>query len=195
MGDEMGAKPPRMQALKPSRRFSITRFAPSTASNSTRKRLKMSFNLPARLYIEDMVASRPYSGLIEQLKSAGLRPTRQRLALSRLLFEGEGADDRHVTAEQLHGEALENGIRVSLATIYNTLNQFTRAGLLREVVVEPGRSYFDTNVDDHHHFFFEGTGRLMDIPGDSVQLKRLPEAPPGARVRRVDVIIRLEDEE
>lgn len=141
-----------------------------------------------------MAATRPYSGLIERLKSAGLRPTRQRLALSRLLFEGDGNPDRHVTAEQLHGEAMGNGIRVSLATIYNTLNQFTRAGLLREVVVEPGRSYFDTNVDDHHHFFFEGSGRLMDIPGDSVQLERLPQAPEGAKVRRVDVIIRLEEE-
>ncbi|HLS68177.1 MAG TPA: Fur family transcriptional regulator [Kiloniellales bacterium] len=142
-----------------------------------------------------MAGTRPYSGLIEMLKSAGLRPTRQRLALSRLLFEGEDADHRHVTAEQLHGEALGKGIRVSLATIYNTLNQFTRAGLLREVVVEPGRSYFDTNVEDHHHFFFEGSGRLMDIPGDSVQLEQLPDAPAGARVRRVDVIIRLEEEE
>ena len=142
-----------------------------------------------------MSGTRPYSGLIERLKNAGLRPTRQRLALSRLLFEGEGAPDRHVTAEQLHGEALGYGIRVSLATIYNTLNQFTRAGLLREVVVEPGRSYFDTNVDDHHHFFFEGSGRLMDIPGESVQLQQVPAAPAGAKVRRVDVIIRLEEEE
>lgn len=142
-----------------------------------------------------MTATRPYSGLIERLKQAGLRPTRQRLALSRLLFEEAGQPrDRHVTAEQLHGEAMENGVRVSLATIYNTLNQFTQAGLLREVVVEPGRSYFDTNVDDHHHFFFEGSGRLLDIPGESVQLENLPDAPEGARVRRVDVIIRLTDE-
>jgi|SRR5690625_3760960 len=143
-----------------------------------------------------MTGTRPYSGLIEKLKSVGLRPTRQRLALSRLLFGGDGeVRDRHVTAEQLHGEALENGIRVSLATIYNTLNQFTRAGLLREVVVEPGRSYFDTNVADHHHFFFEDSGRLMDIPDESVELARLPDAPSGATVRRVDIIIRLEEEE
>lgn len=139
-----------------------------------------------------MSALRPYSGLIERLKQAGLRPTRQRLALSRLLFEEGGRPQhRHVTAEQLHGEAMQGGVRVSLATIYNTLNQFTQAGLLREVVVEPGRSYFDTNVDDHHHFFFEGSGRLMDIPGESVRLEALPEAPEGAQVRRVDVIIRL----
>jgi len=142
-----------------------------------------------------MTAMRPYSGLIDRLKQAGLRPTRQRLALSRLLFEdGSRPQDRHVTAEQLHGEAMQGGVRVSLATIYNTLNQFTQAGLLREVVVEPGRSYFDTNVEDHHHFFFEGSGRLMDIPGDSVRLEELPAAPEGARVRRVDVIIRLAEE-
>jgi len=156
----------------------------------------MSFKSRGANYIDGMAGTRPYSGLIERLKSAGLRPTRQRLALSRLLFEGrDGPRDRHVTAEQLHAEALNNGISVSLATIYNTLNQFTRAGLLREVVVEPGRSYFDTNVEDHHHFYFEGSGRLMDIPGESVQLRHIPDAPAGAKVRRVDVIIRLEEGE
>src|SRR5216110_328279 len=88
--------------------------------------------------------------VVERLRRVGLRPTRQRVALARLLFNG---GDRHVTAEQLHGEAAAAAIRVSLATIYNTLHQFTDRGLLREVVVEAGRSYFDTNIDDHHHFF------------------------------------------
>ena len=97
----------------------------------------------------------PADTILSRLRAAGLRPTRQRLALARLLFE---ADDRHVTAEQLHGEAAAAAIPVSLATVYNTLHQFTTAGLLREVVVEPGRSYFDTNIDDHHHFFCESTG-------------------------------------
>ena len=132
---------------------------------------------------------RPYSGLIERLKQAGMWPTRQRLALARLLF---GARDRHFTAEQLHGEALEADVRVSLATVYNTLHQFTRAGLLREVVVEAGRSYFDTNTDDHHHFYFEKTGELQDIPGEALSLTTLPAPPGGAKVRRVDVVIRLE---
>ena len=132
---------------------------------------------------------RPYSGLIERLKQAGMRPTRQRLALARLLF---GERDRHLTAEQLHGEALEADVRVSLATVYNTLHQFTRAGLLREVVVEAGRSYFDTNTDDHHHFYFEKTGELQDIPGEALSLTTLPTPPGGAKVRRVDVVIRLE---
>jgi Fur family iron response transcriptional regulator len=123
-----------------------------------------------------------------RLRQAGLRPTRQRLALARLLFE---RGNRHVTAEQLHGEALAAAIRVSLATVYNALHQFTDAGLLREVVVEPGRSYFDTNVDDHHHFFCESSGNLQDIPGALVMVGSLPDPPDGTRIRRVDVIIRV----
>ncbi len=121
-----------------------------------------------------------------------MRPTRQRLALGKLLFDG---GDRHVTAEHLHDEATRQGIRVSLATVYNTLNQFTAAGLLREVVVAPGRSYFDTNITDHHHFFYEDDGALEDIPGDAVTLAALPEAPAGATVQRVDVVVRLRREE
>lgn len=125
---------------------------------------------------------------LDRLQAAGLRPTRQRLDLARLLFEG---CDRHVTAEQLHGEALAANLQVSLATVYNTLNQFTTAGLLHEVVVESGKSYFDTNITDHHHFFMEDTGRLEDIPADSIVVENLPQAPKGTRIARVDVIIRL----
>ncbi len=136
-------------------------------------------------------SSRPFADILKRLKDAGLRPTRQRLALGRLLFD---ADDRHVTAEQLHSEALGQGVRVSLATIYNTLNQFTAAGLLREVVVEPGRSYFDTNIDDHHHFFFEDSGALEDIPGEAVILARVPAPPKGATVSRIDVVVRLRND-
>ncbi|QJE74633.1 transcriptional repressor [Aerophototrophica crusticola] len=129
---------------------------------------------------------RPFKPVLDRLAQAGLRPTRQRLGLGRLLFDG---GDRHVTAEQLHGEAVAARLEVSLATVYNTLNQFTEAGLLREVVVEAGKSYFDTNTNDHHHFFFEGEGRLQDIP--AVAVAALPDAPPGTKVARVDVIIRL----
>jgi Fur family iron response transcriptional regulator len=96
-----------------------------------------------------------------------------------------------VTAEQLHQEASQGRIRVSLATVYNTLHQFTAAGLLREVVVQPGRSYFDTNTSDHHHFFIEADGDLQDIPGDSVALSKLPEPPQGTRIARVEVIVRV----
>ena len=140
------------------------------------------------------MAERKYRELIEQLKTAGLRPTRQRLALGRLLYGENGDIERHVTAEQLHAEAMSAGVRESLATVYNTLHQFTEAKLLREVVVEPGRSYFDTNVDDHHHFYFEQSGRLQDIPSEELELKSMPEPPAGGRIRRVDVILRVDED-
>jgi Fur family iron response transcriptional regulator len=133
---------------------------------------------------------RPYTGVLDRLKVAGLRPTRQRLALAKLLFEGE---DRHVTAEQLHSEAHAANIKVSLATVYNTLHQFTEAELMREVVVEPGRSYFDTNITDHHHFFHEDAGELTDIPAAALSVARLPATPDGTEIKRVDVIIRLKN--
>jgi Fur family transcriptional regulator, iron response regulator len=135
-----------------------------------------------------MEASEPLPKIMERLRTVGLRPTRQRLALADLLFQ---SGDRHVTAEQLHGEALGAAIRVSLATVYNTLHQFTDAGLLREVVVEPGRSYFDTNVDDHHHFFWEPSGELQDIPGEGVVVSGLPAPPAGSEIHRVEVIVRV----
>jgi Fur family iron response transcriptional regulator len=133
---------------------------------------------------------RPFSHVLDRLRTAGLRPTRQRLALARLLFDGA---DRHVTAEMLHGEALNTGIRVSLATVYNTLHQFTTAGLMREIIVDPSCSYFDTNVSEHHHFFFPETGRLEDISGDQITVADLPKTPKGTTIDRVDVVVRLHD--
>jgi len=126
----------------------------------------------------------------ERIRAAGLRPTRQRVALAQILFDH---GQRHLTAETLHGEAVADGISVSLATIYNTLHQFVRVGLLREVTVEPGRSYFDTNVSDHHHFFHEASGELEDIAALSVDLSALPEPPAGTEINRVDVVVRLKD--
>ncbi|MCA3268008.1 MAG: transcriptional repressor [Azospirillum sp.] len=137
-----------------------------------------------------MSASRPFAALVDRLKAAGLRPTRQRLQLLRVLAEG---GHRHLTAEQLASEAKAAGFGVALATVYNTLNQFTQAGLLREVVVEPGRSYFDTNLGDHHHFFDESANRLIDIPADQIAVAALPAPPAGKRVARVDVIVRVTD--
>ena len=134
---------------------------------------------------------RPYTQVLDQLRGVGLRPTRQRLALAKLLFEGP---DRHVTAEILHTEARAASMRVSLATVYNTLHQFTAAGLLREIIVDSQRSYFDTNMTDHHHFFFEGSGELKDIPGDQVEVAGLPAPPPGTTVKRVDIVVRVENE-
>jgi len=135
---------------------------------------------------------RPYASTIDRLRGVGLRPTRQRLALARLLLDGT---DRHVSAEALHLEAEAAGVRISLATVYNALHQFTQAGLLREVVVEPGRSYFDTNVSEHHHFVMPDNGSLQDIPGDRVVLANVPDAPEGTKIERVDVIVRLVNED
>ena len=124
----------------------------------------------------------------ERVCEAGLRPTRQRVALADLLF---AKGDRHLSAEELHEEAVGVGVTVSLATVYNTLHQFTAAGLLRELVIESGRSYFDTNVTNHHHFFFEENGALVDIPGEHVALASIPTPPEGAKVSRVDVVVRV----
>jgi Fur family iron response transcriptional regulator len=138
-----------------------------------------------------MIVTWPSSNALDRLRAVGLRPTRQRLALARLLLEN---GDRHITAEQLHAEVGAAGIQVSLATVYNTLHQFTEAGLLREVVVEPGRSYFDTNTADHHHFFCEDTSKLQDIPGRDVVVSGFPLPPSGTKISRVDVIIRVRPE-
>ena len=122
------------------------------------------------------------------LRIAGLRPTRQRVALAELLFHGP---HRHVSAEQLHGEAGAADVNVSLATIYNTLHQFHEAGLLREVAIDASRSYFDTDTSDHHHFYVEDEQRMIDIPADAVEFKTLPQAPTGMEVAHVDVVIRV----
>lgn len=123
------------------------------------------------------------------LRSSGLRPTRQRLALCRLIF-GDG--HRHLTAEALHGEIQNEGQSVSLATIYNTLHQFTDAGLLKQVVVDSSRTYFDTNLSDHHHFFYEDSGELRDLPdGGRIALGQMPQLPEGMELGSVDVIVRL----
>ena len=135
-----------------------------------------------------LVMERPYAPLIDMLKRHGLRPTRQRLALAKLLFAGP---NRHVSAETLHAEALSESSSVSLATVYNSLHQFTDAGLLREVLVDPNRSYFDTNTTDHHHLYFEDTGRLKDLDADAVKVGNLPEPPAGTKISRVDLVIRI----
>ncbi|GBD49906.1 iron response transcriptional regulator IrrA [Methylopila sp. Yamaguchi] len=122
------------------------------------------------------------------LRDSGLRPTRQRIALGRLLY---AKGDRHVTAEILHEEAMRARVPVSLATVYNTLHQFTEVGLLRELAVDGSKTWFDTNVTEHHHFLVEDDNRLMDIPGAHVSVDRLPEIPDGMEIARVDVVVRL----
>ncbi len=124
----------------------------------------------------------------ELVRRAGLRPTRQRIALAKLLFAG---GDRHVTAEMLHEEAVRAGQRVSLATVYNTLHQFKRAGLLREIAIGGQRAYFDTNTSNHNHYYIEADGRLVDIPGGSIRVEGLPTPPDHLRVSHIDVVVRL----
>jgi Fur family iron response transcriptional regulator len=122
-----------------------------------------------------------------QLRHAGLRPTRQRVELGRLLYS---RGHRHVSAEDLHAEAEAAGVRVSLATVYNALHQFTEAGLLREVAIDGTRTYFDTNISDHHHFFVESEGRLIDMRG-GVGIDSLPEPPDGMEITAIEVVVRV----
>jgi Fur family iron response transcriptional regulator len=131
---------------------------------------------PAGVHVRDM------------LKDSGLRPTRQRVALGNILF---GRGHRHVSAESLHEEAVSAKVPVSLATVYNTLHQFTEVGLLREIAVDGTKTYFDTNTDDHHHFFDETSGAVSDIPATTLELSRVPEAPEGMEISRVDVVVRI----
>lgn len=124
----------------------------------------------------------------ERVRGAGLRPTRQRVALAELLF---AQGDRHLTAEQLHEEAQAAGVPVSLATVYNSLHQFTEVGLLRILAVEGSKTYFDTNTSDHHHFFIEGENRVFDIPEAPVRITNLPAPPEGMEIVNVDIVVRL----
>ncbi|MEQ1867005.1 MAG: iron response transcriptional regulator IrrA [Micropepsaceae bacterium] len=126
--------------------------------------------------------------VLERLRAASLRPTRQRLALAKLLFT---RGHRHVGAEQLFNEAKSHRVDVSLATVYNTLHDFTAKGLLREILIDSKGSYFDTNTGNHHHFYFERSGVLEDIAADRIAITALPEAPGGGEITRVDVIIRI----
>ena len=122
------------------------------------------------------------------LRAFGLRPTRQRLALGFMLF---GKGDQHVTAEMLYEEAVKAKVPISLATIYNTLHQFTDVGLLRQVAVDGSKTYFDTNVSQHHHFFIESENDLVDIPHSEGMVDQRPTPPEGYEVVRVDVVVRL----
>ena len=122
------------------------------------------------------------------LSQSGLRPTRQRTALARLLVDG---GNRHLTAEALFAEAQRAGADVSLATVYNALKAFTDAGLLREIHIEAGRVYYDTNVTDHPHFYHEHDGSICDAPVGSVKIASLPDIPEGCEVASVDVVVRL----
>jgi Fur family iron response transcriptional regulator len=126
--------------------------------------------------------------LTERLRTAGLRPTKQRVALGYLMF---AQGDRHFTAEMLHEEAVRDDIPVSLATVYNTLHQFTESNLIREIAVEGAKTHFDTNTSNHYHFFVEGEGRLMDVETSESPLVSPPEPPEGYEISQIDVLVRL----
>ena len=130
----------------------------------------------------------PWHDVKAKLREVGLRPTRQRMALGWILF---GKGDRHLTAEALYEEATRAKVPVSLATVYNTLHQFTEVGLLRQVAVDGSKAYFDTNASAHHHFFVEGEDAVLDIPGAEVLVGKIPTPPEGYEVARVDVVVRL----
>jgi Fur family iron response transcriptional regulator len=130
----------------------------------------------------------PWHDVKAMLREVGLRPTRQRMALGWILF---GKGDRHITAEMLYEEATKAKVPVSLATVYNTLHQFTDVGLLRQVAVDGSKTYFDTNNSQHHHFFVEGENALLDIPNTDVIVGKTPIPPEGYEITRVDVVVRL----
>ena len=130
----------------------------------------------------------PWHDVKAKLREVGLRPTRQRMALGWILF---AKGDRHVTAEMLYEEANHAKVPVSLATVYNTLHQFTDVGLLRQVSVDGSKAYFDTNNSEHHHFFIEDRNDLMDIPSADVVVGKAPNPPEGYEIARIDVVVRL----
>jgi Fur family iron response transcriptional regulator len=130
----------------------------------------------------------PWHDVKSMLRDVGLRPTRQRMALGWILF---AKGDRHLTAELLYEEATKAKVPVSLATVYNTLHQFTDVGLLRQVAVDGSKTYFDTNTTAHHHFFVEGDNELVDIPGAEEIVGKMPSAPDGYEIARIDVVVRL----
>ena len=130
----------------------------------------------------------PWHDVKAMLRQVGLRPTRQRMALGWILF---AKGDRHLTAEMLYEEATKAKVPVSLATVYNTLHQFTDVGLLRQVAVDGSKTYFDTNATQHHHFFVEGENALLDIPDTEVVVGKTPIPPDGYEIARIDVVVRL----
>ena len=145
-------------------------------------------NAPAERHSELAAEAEGMEYIHNLLRTAGLRPTRQRVALAKLLFQN---GDRHVTAEALHAEVQVVGEQVSLATVYNALHQFQQAGLLRELAIDGSKSYFDTNVSNHNHFYVEDDEELLDIAGSAVRVDGLPEPPPGMKIAHVDVVVRL----
>jgi Fur family iron response transcriptional regulator len=155
-------------------------------------RLTLGVTAPAtpakRAPVHSALTGCPWHDVKERLRQVGLRPTHQRMALGWILF---AKGDRHVTAEMLYEEATCAQISVSLATVYNTLHQFTDAGLLRQVAVDTSKAYFDTNNSAHHHFFVEDRNELIDIPPANVFVGTMLTPPEGYEIVRIDIVVRL----
>jgi Fur family transcriptional regulator, iron response regulator len=166
-------------------RFGASMTQPRTTAVFGQGQPTASSRLPA---ITPELTGCPWHDVKAKLREVGLRPTRQRMALGWILF---GKGDRHVTAEMLYDEATHAKVPVSLATVYNTLHQFTEVGLLRQVAVDGSKAYFDTNNSEHHHFFIEDQNDLMDIPTGDVVVGQAPVPPEGYEIARIDVVVRL----
>jgi Fur family iron response transcriptional regulator len=147
------------------------------------------FRLPlSRIENPAAMTGCPVHTIRARLRDAGLRPTRQRMLLGWMLF---AKGHRHVCAETLYEEAINSGVHLSLATVYNTLRQFSDANLIRQVPTGAGKAYFDTNTNPHHHYLVDGEETMLDVAGEEIALTSPPKAPPGFEVSGVDVIVRL----
>lgn len=129
-----------------------------------------------------------YEKSLNMLREAGLRPTWQRMQLIEMLY---GKGHRHVTVDMLYREALDRGAKISLSTVYNTMHRLCSVSLLREISLGNGKSYFDTDTDDHQHYFLEESGELIDIPCSRI-FPNLPTPPKGTAIKQVDVVVRLQ---
>tara|TARA_Y100001970_G_scaffold209009_1_gene254793 strand:+ start:928 stop:1338 length:411 start_codon:yes stop_codon:yes gene_type:complete len=129
--------------------------------------------------------------IVNRLRSSGLRPTKQRILIAKKLFEREKTF--HFTVETLNKEINHKGNeKVSLATIYNTVEAFTKAGHIKEILTSRSKSYFDTNMRSHHHFYDEETKELTDVDYDEVKLSKIPTPPKGKKIKNLEVVIRVQ---
>ena len=129
---------------------------------------------------------------VNKLRTSGLRPTKQRILIAKNLFERNKTF--HFTVEALNKEVNKKGkVRVSLATVYNTVEAFTKAGYLKEILTSKSKSYYDTNIKSHHHFYDEGTKKLTDIDYNQVKLSKVPTPPKGKKIKNLEVVIRIEN--
>ena len=138
-----------------------------------------------------MIISNNLKMYVQKLRSSNLRPTKQRLKICQFLFDREKTF--HFTVETLNKKINKNGAtKVSLATIYNTVEAFTSAGYLKEILTSKNKSYYDTNIKSHHHFYDEGSKELTDIHYSQIKLSKVPVPPKGKKIKNLEVVIRIQ---